>query len=108
MKLSSKKKGAFSSLKNSLASLIIFAAVFAMFITGVRQASEKEAEEALRIAEDSIRRAVVSCYAIEGAYPETFEYIKENYGVFIDEEKYFVDYDIFASNIMPNVTVIKK
>ncbi|MEA4815618.1 MAG: hypothetical protein VB120_02020 [Lachnospiraceae bacterium] len=103
-----KKRGAISALRNNMVSVLIFTAVAVMFVTGVREASKKESEEALRIAEDSIHRAVVSCYALEGSYPESFEYIKENYGIHIDEEKYFVDYEIFASNIMPDVTVIEK
>ena len=57
------------------------------------------------MAQDSIRRAVVSCYAIEGRYPDTYEYLAENYGLTVDEKKYTVHYEIFASNIMPEITV---
>ncbi len=34
------------------------------------------------------------------------EYLEENYGVQIDHDKYNVFYDGFASNIMPEITVI--
>ena len=50
---------------------------------------------------------MVSCYAIEGAYPESFDYLKENYNLYIDEDKYSVQYMVFASNIMPTVTIIE-
>lgn len=103
-----KKRGIISDFKSNGISILVFIIITVLFMNGVREASVKEQEEALRIAEDSIRRAVVSCYALEGSYPESFEYIKENYGVRINEDKYFVHYEIFASNIMPDVTVVEK
>ena len=54
-----------------------------------------------------IDKALVQCYALEGSYPPDVEYLK-NYGVILDEEKYFYDYDMFATNIKPSVTVILK
>lgn len=54
-----------------------------------------------------VRRAAVSCYAVEGAYPESYEYLKEHYGAMVDEENYAVFYEVFASNIMPDITVIQ-
>lgn len=103
-----KKRGIISDFKSNGISILVFIIITVLFMNGVREASAKEQEEALRIAQDSIRRAVVSCYALEGSYPESFEYIKENYGVRINEDKYFVHYEIFASNIMPDVTVVEK
>lgn len=45
------------------------------------------------------------CYAIEGQYPESVAYLEENYGLRIDHDRYIVHYDIFADNIMPEITV---
>ena len=56
----------------------------------------------------SVRKAVVQCYAIEGAYPPNVEYIEKNYGIKYNQEKYFIDYEIFASNVMPNIEVYEK
>lgn len=86
--------------------LLLFAAVAAWMIRGVREASEVSRREGLRMAEEAVRKAVVSCYALEGVYPATYEDLKAKSGLAIDEEKYHVFYDIFASNIMPSVTVI--
>ena len=41
------------------------------------------------------------------AYPESYEYLKEHYGAMVDEENYAVFYEVFASNIMPDITVIQ-
>lgn len=86
--------------------LILFIIVAAAVFAGVGNVSQRSSDEELRMAQDSIRRAVVSCYAIEGRYPDTYEYLKENYGLTVDEDKYIVHYEIFASNIMPEITVI--
>lgn len=58
--------------------------------------------------EDAVRRAAVSCYAEEGVYPPDVDYIRERYGVLIDEDRYTVHYNIFAENIMPVITVTEK
>ena len=50
----------------------------------------------------------MTCYATEGIYPPTMDYLEQNYGVLIDDEYYTVFYEIFADNIMPTVTVIAK
>ena len=55
--------------------------------------------------ERSINKAVVLCYSIEGSYPPSIEYLVENYGLSLDKSKYVVHYEIFASNIAPQVQV---
>ncbi|HBR07751.1 MAG TPA: hypothetical protein DD735_02505 [Clostridiales bacterium] len=80
--------------------------VLAVGIFGLRLADGARAEESRRVLADSIRRAAVSCYAIEGRYPDTLAYLTDNYGVYVDETEYAVFYEVFASNIMPDVTVI--
>ena len=63
-------------------------------------------EESKKQVEDAIQRAVLNCYAIEGRYPATLEYIEKHYGLQIDHDKYDVFYEIFADNIVPDITVI--
>jgi len=90
----------------SIVFLILFVVIFAAFFKGIGQISDSRSEEALRAARDSFRRAVVSCYAIEGFYPDNPQYILDNYGVAIDQSRYFIHYEIFASNLMPDIDVI--
>ena len=89
-----------------LASVLVFLLIMGAFVTGSLSFSgkaEAEGEETLRSA---IARAVVQCYAIEGRYPPSVEYLEENYGIQIDRERYYVFYEGFASNVMPDITVI--
>ena len=91
-----------------LLGLAHFAAVAVWMVRGVREAGEVSDREGLRMAEQAVRQACVSCYALEGAYPATYDDLKEQSGIAIDEVKYAVFYEIFASNIMPEITVVER
>lgn len=59
---------------------------------------------------DSIKQAILrtsaQCYAIEGSYPPDLPYLETNYGLVLDHKKYSYVYEIFASNIRPEVEVL--
>ncbi len=101
-------KSCINLIKEYGLALCLFFAVGGFVFFGLFQAKATQHEEALRIAKESIMRGAIRCYALEGEYPPSYEYLKENYGIQIDEEKYSVFYDIFASNMIPDVTVIEK
>lgn len=63
-------------------------------------------QEALALAEESVRRAAVQCYALEGAYPQDLSHLEERYGVSVDADRFRVDYIYIASNLMPDITII--
>ena len=86
--------------------LILAIAVF--FFTALSNMSEGQSEEARQQLEDALRRTAVSCYAAEGVYPPTLEYMEEHYGLQIDRKRFTVHYEIFAVNIMPDITVLEK
>ena len=54
---------------------------------------------------DAIHNAALTCYAVEGAYPQDVAYLRENYGLAYDLNRYHVTYDAFASNQMPEIYV---
>ncbi len=80
--------------------------VLLFFFTALHHLSDGRSEEARAQLETSLRRAAAACYAAEGAYPPTLEYLVERYGVQVDESRYTVFYDVFASNLMPDITVL--
>ena len=65
-----------------------------------------QGEEGREQLELALRRAAVACYAAEGIYPPTLDYLTQHYGVQIQSERYAVFYDIFADNLMPEITVL--
>jgi len=101
------RKNALDFLRAAVFPAVFTIIIMMMVVFGLRQTEASSNAEGLRILENSIRRAVVICYAIEGRYPESIEYIEEHYGVFIDRTRFVVHYSIFASNILPEITVIK-
>ena len=94
-------------LKGLLTPLVIVAALL-VFATAVNSLDSGRDEESLRQLETALHRACVACYATEGVYPPDVEYLKDRYGVLVDEEKYKVDYQVFARNLMPSITVLER
>jgi len=107
MRRSVYRRSAWDFIRGAVVPVLFTVAVMGMIVFGLRQTGEASRSEGLRILEDSIRRAVVISYAVEGRYPSSIEYIEEHYGVHIDRTKYVVHYDIFASNLLPDITVIE-
>ena len=64
--------------------------------------------ESLELVARSIRRAAVQCYALEGAYPPSLDYLKTYYAVAVDEDRCFADYQYVAANLMPDITVLPR
>ena len=54
---------------------------------------------------DAVCNAALTCYAVEGAYPDDLEYLRENYGLAYDQSRYMVSYDAFAANQVPTIFV---
>lgn len=88
-----------------LCSALLLAAVLFLFSTGVGSVSRRTQAEQQNALSEAIRRACVQCYAIEGRYPPSVEYLEEHYGISIDRSRYYVFYDGWASNIMPDITI---
>ena len=90
---------------------ILFPAVAAVvvlcFMTGLSNLTAGRTEEDKAQLEQALRRSAVACYAAEGIYPPDLAYLKEHYGLQIDEEKYTVIYEVFASNLMPDITILE-
>ena len=108
MRRSIYRKSAWGVLRTAITPVLFTLAVTGMIVYGLARTEESSRAEAVRILEDSIRRAVVMSYAVEGRYPDTVAYIEERYGVFIDRDKYVVHYSVFASNLMPDIMVIER
>ncbi len=87
---------------------VILIVVLCVALTAIGRVEQREQAENEKRVEDTIKKAVINCYAIEGAYPATLEYIEEHYGLIVDRERYDVFYEIFADNIMPEIAVIPK
>lgn len=100
------KKG-WGALKGLAAGLVILAASL-WFFTALNGLETGRGDEGRQQLETALRRAAVACYAAEGVYPPTLDYLRHHYGVQIEEDRYLVFYEIFADNLMPDITVLER
>ncbi len=91
----------------TIISAISFLIIFVVFLLAVSKMTQRGIEEQKRSLSQAIDRAVIQCYALEGRYPQSFDYLKEKYGIIYDDEMFRVDYVIFGSNMKPDVTIIE-
>ena len=102
-----RRKKTLPALRGTFLSVVILMVILCFFtaVSNLNRGHQKEGREQL---ETALRRAAVTCYAAEGIYPPSLDYMIEHYGVQVDESRYAVYYDIFADNLMPDITVLEK
>jgi len=88
--------------------LIIIAIVAAVSVYSMDIFWEKRSVAQPEKIKEAIERACIQCYALEGSYPPDLEYLGKNYGLILNNDKYFYYYEIFASNVMPYVEVYER
>ena len=99
------KKRIFDSVNFSI---LFFVVVIAVFIIGITRISSNNEKDGRQILESALDKDIVHCYAVEGYYPPSLDYIEEHYGLTYDKDKYLIDYESIGNNIMPNVTILEK
>ncbi len=87
-------------------SVVVFVLLVALIWSLIGQTSSRVGTEQTVNLKNALLRASVTCYAVEGRYPPTLEYLTENYGVAIDKTRFIVMYDVFSQNIMPDIQVL--
>jgi len=54
---------------------------------------------------DAVHNAALTCYAVEGGYPQDIEYLRDNYGLAYDASRYMVSYIWNGDNLVPGIYV---
>jgi len=85
--------------------LALFAAIAAGIFGGISSTEKATRSEKKAMLEDNVRRSVISCYTLEGAYPMSLDYLIENYNLKYDEKSFVIHYSIFASNMFPDYDI---
>ena len=86
--------------------ILVFLVVIAVFYYAVDSMSEGTTERQKEALTNAVEQSVVYCYSVEGAYPDSVEYLEKNYGLTYDHERFYVGYRLQGSNIMPDITII--
>ncbi len=89
-------------------SAVLFISVVVWLWVSLAKTQNASSEREISSLKSSVENAVTMCYSIEGAYPESLDYLTENYGVVYDSSKFILHYECVAANIRPTVTVIER
>ena len=71
----------------------------------VSRVGRSSGEAQTEFVTDAVHNAALTCYAVEGAYPTSLEYLRSHYGLAYDQSRYLVRYESFGSNLMPDISV---
>ena len=96
------------SLVSQIILLPFIIVMLIMLLSSVLEFSQRGERASLERIETTIEKYAVQCYASEGSYPPDLTYLVNNYGLILDEEKYYYEYNIFASNIRPDIHVFSR
>jgi len=88
--------------------LLAFILLLAAFLYGISSVSATTTAKQLESLESAVYKSIVQCYAIEGMYPPSLDYLEAHYGLVYDPNRYFIDYQPIASNLMPDVTILAR
>ena len=88
--------------------LLITLVAFIGIISLIGNMSRVQSKEQTQFVTDAVRKAALTCYAVEGAYPMELSYLRERYGLAYDEDHYAVTYQAFASNQLPDIFVMER
>ena len=100
-----KKNSGFA--RRLMMTLVVFAVLFVGVYLLVNRVGSASGNAETELVRDAVRSAVLTCYAVEGAYPANLDYLKDHYGLAYNEKAYMVMYDAFATNIMPTIRVVE-
>ena len=94
--------------KKDIAAVTVFVSLIFVFCIAVEALSSRSDQSENTLVRDAIKNAALTCYAVEGYYPDDLDYLRTYYGLAYNEDKYSVSYDAFASNLMPEIRVSER
>ena len=94
--------------KKDVASIAIFIVLILSFVLLINSITTKNNGRELQIVRDAVKNAALTCYAVEGVYPDDLDYLREHYHLSYNEDRYIVFYEPLASNLMPYIKVAER
>lgn len=88
--------------------LAAFVILLILFLGGVRSVGSTTLAKQQESLETALSRSISQCYAVEGVYPPSLDYLSAHYGLTYDTETFLVDYEYYGSNLLPDITVLRK
>ena len=95
-------------LNSTHLNIILFAIILLVFMFAIRFTAGNTMERQEEALNRAMERDIVQCYAENGYYPPSLDYIKEHYGLLYDEKSFFVDYTPIGGNMYPGYKVVRR
>lgn len=89
-------------------SILLALMVLLCFLLALSRMEQGRQEAGKQQLEEVLRRTAAACYAAEGFYPPNVDYMAAHYGLQFDADRYLIHYEVFASNLMPEITVVER
>ena len=88
--------------------ILAFVLLFVLFVQGVGSVGESTEKKQQESLETALERSLAQCYAVEGCYPSSLDYLETHYGLLYDKDRFWVDYEYYGSNLLPEITVLRR
>ena len=94
--------------RKDVAAILIFVALIVAFVLLINNITGKGNGRELEIVRDAVKNAALTCYAVEGMYPDDLNYLIEHYNLSYNKDRYIVYYEPLASNVIPSIKVVER
>ena len=94
--------------KKDLAAGAVFVALIVGFVAMVGSLTDSSGDQEINLVQEAVKNAALTCYAAEGSYPDSLDYLRQNYRLAYNQERFVVEYEAFASNLMPTINVLER
>ncbi|MBR6028590.1 MAG: hypothetical protein IKP40_05820 [Clostridia bacterium] len=94
--------------KRDILKIAVIAAMLVLAVSVFARVGNMHESEETELVRQAVKDAALTCYAVEGAYPDSVDYLREHYSLAYDESRYYITYEAFASNRIPDIWVTEK
>lgn len=92
----------------SLAGIALAAILIVAVFVALAGVAGHQGDRQREIQLAAIRKTTLQCYALEGQYPPTLQYLTDHYGLLLDTRAYHFRYEVPAGNLPPIIEVFDK
>lgn len=85
-----------------------FVILLLFFLNGIHSVNDTTLTKQQESLEQALMRCISHCYAVEGAYPSSLEYLITNYGLSYNTDIFLIDYEYYGDNLLPDYTILRK
>lgn len=83
-----------------------FIVMLILFLLSINSVSDTTMDKQYDSLTTALEHSIAQCYAIEGSYPESADYLTEHYGLTYNHDTFLIEYTYYGSNIYPDYVVL--